>query len=110
VQLNAHVYLKTLSPFYMKTPLCSCKHELSHACSAHMQKLFSLGVLYASPLTRWIHMLFMTIKLILDLVNSMCKVTNIFLQINFCVLLKRVTLVYKVLHVRCSAVNRILNA
>jgi hypothetical protein len=86
--LNAHIYLKTVIT-YMKNSLRCYKHELPHCCSARMQKVVNPNVLYAVPLTVCIHMQFIIIKFILYLLNPMCQVTIIFLQMNFCVFLKK---------------------
>lgn len=73
----------------MKTHLRCCKHEIPHSCFAHMQKVASPDVPSAVPLNIWIHMQIMTIKLILYILNPMCQVTIIFLQMNFSVFLKK---------------------
>lgn len=73
----------------MKTSLRCYKHELPHSCSALMQKVVNPSVLYAVSLTLRIRMQFMTIKFTLYLLNSMCQITIVFLQMNFCVFLKK---------------------
>lgn len=87
--LNAHVYLKTVSPVYMKTSLHCCKHELPHPFFAHMQTVVSAKVFYALPLTLWINVQCITIKLVLYILNSICQVTIIFLEMNCSVFLKK---------------------